>query len=90
MKTYIQDWKSDGNTVGVNVDIEDLANYFDELKVEDEKVKASDRAVNTRIKQLVYFQIINSLLFFKVYSSSNCFGSFLIASFWMWNMSLYR
>ena len=55
LKTYIQDWKSEGNTVDENVDIEDLANYFDELNVEDEKIKASDRAVNTRIKQIIKY-----------------------------------
>jgi hypothetical protein len=52
LKTFIRDWKSGGDE---NVDIEDLANYFDELDIEDKNVKASDKAVNTRIKQIIKY-----------------------------------
>jgi len=68
LKTFIQDWKS-GDQIDVkagpsssninddddDVDIEDLADYFDNLNLEGEQTKGSDKAVNTRIKQIIKY-----------------------------------
>jgi len=51
LKTFIRDWKSDDE----DVDIEDLVDYFDELNIEDESAKASDKVVNTRIKHIIKY-----------------------------------
>ncbi|RIA89830.1 hypothetical protein C1645_806056 [Glomus cerebriforme] len=53
LKTFIRDWKSDDDDE--DVDIEDLANYFDKLDIEDKNAKASNKAINTRIKQIVKY-----------------------------------
>jgi DNA replication ATP-dependent helicase Dna2 len=51
LKTFIRDWKSGDD----DVDIEDLSNYFDELNIEDENAKASDKAVNKRIQHIIKY-----------------------------------
>ena len=50
LKAFIRNRKSDDND-----DIEDLANCFNELDIENGNAKASDKDVSTRIKQIIKY-----------------------------------
>ncbi|CAI2164758.1 18981_t:CDS:10 [Funneliformis geosporum] len=78
LKTFIQDWKSGGDEMDAtegpsssnindeDVDIEDLADYFDNLKLDEKKPKESKIVVDTRIKQIVkYDSRLNSSPYLK-------------------------
>ncbi|CAG8436837.1 10403_t:CDS:10 [Funneliformis mosseae] len=78
LKNFIQDWKSGGDEMDAtngsssssihddDVDIEDLADYFDNLNIDDKKSKETQKVVDTRIKQIVkYDSRLNSSPYLK-------------------------